>query len=255
MTNEKLYEAIGDISDKHIKEVKQVRKTKQPVLIKRSAMVACLCLVVIGIFIASDMLNKPDAPEPQQGVTPDTEVFQSENTLETTQSERTNPLVVNEAESIMSADMDVQFSYYNNLSATEWKTVLEEFETATGLDYDDFTAKISDTFVCKSFYSVDVPANTTRSEYTTHDYVFEYQTESSGVATITICSVDEPLIDYFMMCDNPEQSEINGVSVEVYGYQNISFIAHFSYENVNYDIKTNDITLEELQALLKSIIS
>ena len=46
MTNEKLYEAIGDISDNKIKEAKQVRKTKQPIWLKWGAMAACLCLVV-----------------------------------------------------------------------------------------------------------------------------------------------------------------------------------------------------------------
>lgn len=46
MTNEKLYEAIGDISDNKIKEAKQVRKAKQPIWLKWGAMAACLCLVV-----------------------------------------------------------------------------------------------------------------------------------------------------------------------------------------------------------------
>lgn len=50
MTNEKLYEAIGDISDKKIKEAKQIRKTKQPVWLKWGTMVACLCLVVVSII-------------------------------------------------------------------------------------------------------------------------------------------------------------------------------------------------------------
>ena len=51
MTSENLYEAIGDISDKKIKEAKQVRKSKQPSWIKWGAMVACLCLVVVGSTI------------------------------------------------------------------------------------------------------------------------------------------------------------------------------------------------------------
>lgn len=45
MTNEKLYEAIGDISDKKIKEAKQARKAKQSIRLKWGAMAACLCLV------------------------------------------------------------------------------------------------------------------------------------------------------------------------------------------------------------------
>jgi len=60
MTNEKLYEAIGDISDKKIKEAKQVRKAKQPIWLKWGAMAACLCLVVVSIIcIGIINNNKP----------------------------------------------------------------------------------------------------------------------------------------------------------------------------------------------------
>ena len=51
MTNETLYEAIGDISDKHIKEAKQVRKNKQPIWLEWGAAAACLCLIVAGSAI------------------------------------------------------------------------------------------------------------------------------------------------------------------------------------------------------------
>jgi len=58
MTNEKLYEAIGDISDCKIKEAKQVRKAKQPIWLKWGAMAACLCLVVgLAIPIILDTVN------------------------------------------------------------------------------------------------------------------------------------------------------------------------------------------------------
>lgn len=50
MTNEKLYEVIGDISDNKIKEAKQVRKGKQPIWLKWGTMVACICLVVASII-------------------------------------------------------------------------------------------------------------------------------------------------------------------------------------------------------------
>ncbi len=55
------------------------------------------------------------------------------------------------------------------------------------------------------------------------------------------------------MCDNPKQSEINDVSVVIYGYQD-SFMVQFSHENVNYDIETSNITLEELEDLLIGIM-
>lgn len=62
MTNEKLYEAIGDISDNKIKEAKQVRKAKQPIWLKWGAMAACLCLVVVGVLAITqnNQISKPD---------------------------------------------------------------------------------------------------------------------------------------------------------------------------------------------------
>ena len=63
MTNENLYEAIGDISDKKIKEAKQIRKSKQPIWIRWGAMVACLCLVVVG----STILLQQDFSAPAAG--------------------------------------------------------------------------------------------------------------------------------------------------------------------------------------------
>lgn len=62
MTNEKLYEAIGDISDEKIKEAKQVRKSRQPIRLKWGAMVACLCLVVVGsTILLQQKINIPSA--------------------------------------------------------------------------------------------------------------------------------------------------------------------------------------------------
>lgn len=46
MTNEKLYEVLGDINEKHVKEAGEYRKTKKPVWLKWGAVAACLCLVV-----------------------------------------------------------------------------------------------------------------------------------------------------------------------------------------------------------------
>ncbi len=48
MTNEKLYEVLGDINEKYVKEAREYRKAKKPVWLKWGAMAACLCLVVVG---------------------------------------------------------------------------------------------------------------------------------------------------------------------------------------------------------------
>ena len=49
MTNENLYEILGDINETHIKEAKEYNKIKRPVSLKWGAMVACLCLIVAAV--------------------------------------------------------------------------------------------------------------------------------------------------------------------------------------------------------------
>lgn len=63
MTNEKLYEAIGNISDNKIKEAKKVRESKQPVWLKWGTMVACLCLIVGVITMITHFNEKQSVPQ------------------------------------------------------------------------------------------------------------------------------------------------------------------------------------------------
>lgn len=79
-----------------------------------------------------------------------------------------------------------------------------------------FTVKIPNTFVSKSYYSVDVPADATRTEYIPHDYVFEYQTENGKEVKVAINSVGDPLRDCIIECDNPELSAVNDVNAIIY---------------------------------------
>ena len=82
--------------------------------------------------------------------------------------------------------------------------------------------------------------------------MFEYETEDDGQVTISMCKINKPLRDYFIECDNPKQSKINGVDILIYGIQD-SFIVWFSYEDINYDIETSNVKPEELEKLLVSI--
>lgn len=59
MTNEKLYEVLGDINEKHVKEAREYRKTRKPAWVKWGAMAACLCLVATGLLSISNWQNSP----------------------------------------------------------------------------------------------------------------------------------------------------------------------------------------------------
>ena len=50
MRKEEFAEVLGEISEKHILEARVERKAKKPVWVKWGAMVACLCLVAVGIW-------------------------------------------------------------------------------------------------------------------------------------------------------------------------------------------------------------
>lgn len=50
MTSDRLYEAIGDISDKHISEAKQIKKPAFSSLTKWGLIAACLCIAIIVAF-------------------------------------------------------------------------------------------------------------------------------------------------------------------------------------------------------------
>ncbi|MDE6167381.1 MAG: collagen-like protein [Acetatifactor sp.] len=272
MKKEDFFEVLGELDDNIVKGAKTAMKKKSHWKVW-GAMAACLCLIVVGAFAAPGLQGEPGAAGVQgvpggagaQGVpggaqpggTPSTEVIQPGNAPETTQPAKTNLLVVNEVENIMTSDMDVQLTSFDKLPYDVWMSVLEDFHKFVGVTYKEFTDKISDSFECNNFYSLSIPGYKDadlNDEYHLHDYVFEYQSENGGEVRIAICSSEEPLRDYFIMCDNPKQSEINGISVMIYGYQG-TFMVEFSYKNINYDIETSNITLEELENLLTGIIS
>lgn len=48
MTNEKLYEVLGDINEKHVYEARAYHKAKKSIWAKWGVMAACLCLIVAG---------------------------------------------------------------------------------------------------------------------------------------------------------------------------------------------------------------
>lgn len=51
MTNEKLYEVLGDINEKHIKEAGENRKTKRPAWLKLRSLAACFAVIMIAGLI------------------------------------------------------------------------------------------------------------------------------------------------------------------------------------------------------------
>lgn len=239
--------------DRYVAEQKRKRK----VLTRTVASMCCVCLVALLGFgmwqsrifnttiLKPEMLNNGTNIEQTQGNQSDQQIEDTENLF-----------VVNQVDSIMAADMDVQINSFKKLPHHVWMLVLEDFHKFVGISYEEFIDKIPENFDCYHFYFLSIPGYKDANlmdEYRLHDYVFEYHTESGGDAKIAICANEEPLRDYLIECDHPKQSEINGVPVVIYGYQD-TFMVQFSHENINYDIETSNITLDELEDLLIGIM-
>ena len=254
MKKEQLYEVLGDINENYVNDAHMTaKKSAYPVWLKWVAMAACLCLVVYGAFVLPRLQSDSVEPNPQLSTNPNIGTEQPNNDEITTQPNNKNVLLVNTVDGVAGADMDVQFTYYPDPSEDKSDDVLIQFENVAGLSYNNFVAKIPGIFVKERFYSVDVPADAAAA-YIPHDFVFDYQTNNGGEITIAICAKEEPLRDLFVICDNPKQSEINGIPVVILGYQD-SFLVQFSWQSVNYDIETRSITLGELEQLLVCLIS
>lgn len=255
MRKEDLCDVLGEINETYIKEARTHQKTKLPVWVKCGVLAACLTLVltIAAPRVRQQLPGQGNTPQPG-GIPGANEIVQPGTSVETTAP--AVQLFVNEIDSIASMDMDVQFAYYEKLPQNVWEEVLEEFYAFTGISYDEFTSKFPDEWEISNFYSASTPGykdGGPDDEYRLHDYVFECQNDKGGSASVAICPFEEALRDCFILCDDPERSVINGTSLTIYGYGNC-YMVQFLHKNVNYDIETNNITLDELQDLLLGIM-
>ncbi|MGI6181956.1 MAG: hypothetical protein ACOYIE_07750 [Agathobaculum sp.] len=234
MTNEKFYEVLGGMDENYVKEAGEYRKRK-PVWPKWCAAAACLCLAVLGLWFAGQRTD---------GQTPGGVVPQPEGGV----------LTVNPVENVTSADMDVQFSHYSDLPADGRQAAEQAFADAMGMTCAEFAAKLPADWQQTAFYSVDAPTEPRGAVYIPHDYVFELRTADGGSAKIALCAGQAPLRDCFFVCDAPEQSEIGGTAVTVYGVRDTLF-AEFACGGVFYDVETHGVPAEELENLLTGLLA
>lgn len=254
MKKEDFFEVLGELDDDIVNGVKT--PTKKKINWKGwGAMAACLCLVAAGGFAIQNSGAEPGVEIDRSQPDDNTETIISETAVSI--SKNTNHLVVNALDGLLSDDMDVEYTFYAKLPQWVWEQILNDFREFSGIRYHDFIARVPDTWEHVNFYSLAIRGYKDAdlgSEYRLHDYVFDFRMAEDQTARIALCSSEEPLRDYFVSCDNPKQSEINGIPVFIYGFNDI-FMVQFTYENVNYDVETKGIELEDLEELLSGILT
>lgn len=262
MKKEDLFEALGDVNIQYIKEAHRKDEERNSFSWTKWGLIAAsLTILALSIPMLTYLLHSVGKNKTTIGIAPfdtgkNVQELQADNDEKTNQSEKTNRLVVNEVEGIMSTDMDVEITSLEKMPVDVWNSVLEDFKKTMGISYEGFIGIIPDSYECVQFYSVSTRGykdTNLQEEYRLHDYVFEYQTKNDGKVTIAICSFEEPLRDYRIDCENPQKTEINGCEATIYNYQNV-FMTQFSCRDIHYDIETSNITLEEFEKLLESII-
>lgn len=265
MRKEELFETFGNINSQYIKDAHVNKKKKEGFAwTKWASVAACvLAIAVISMPVVRDFINPKSDPidivqdytsvvdEPQNTPT-------NNNAVESLSNEREAKLTVNKVDSMLETvlDADIKIVSYEKLPKYVWDLILEEFYEFTGINYEDFISKLSVSGEIFNFHSLSTRGykdDWVEDEYRLHDYVFGYRIENGGEATIALSSVGKPLRDCYLYCENPQQSEINGVSLVIYEYENM-YLVQFSYKNVNYDIATINMSLEELETLLVAII-
>ncbi len=225
MTNEKLYEVLGDINENHIKEAREYRKAKKPVLVKWGAMAACL---VVALLIVP-VLQHINTPAPTISII-------------VNQTDYTEPYI------------DLDGTSYTGISETELDIVKSEFFKALKIEYDEFTNRLNDHFNLIQFGALFIPPKVDGStQRTLHDYCFTYSTESDGQVNIAMCAFDKPLRDVIIDEAGFVNSQINDTTLKIYGTRDY-FIAEFNHQNINYYITACGINIEELQTLLCDIV-
>ena len=86
-----------------------------------------------------------------------------------------------------------------------------------------------------------------------HDYVIWYENEEDQrKIKIAFSEIDKPVRDY-LLGESENMSKINNVDVEISKYKDL-YLVTFKYNDLFFDVETNQITIEELVDVLESII-
>lgn len=173
-------------------------------------------------------------------------------------NEKSNSSMINVTTSNQNSDYDM---YKNENASNEFTSDIDiqiidtNYEEMLKLSNYNFLKNLHipndlDNQTYQEIYTKD---NTTNDYTVLNNYNFKYQNINNDRQIILSFSDKyKPLRDY-IFDDNGKTSKINHTEIIIYQNES-SYIAIFNYNNINFDIETNNITQEELNKLLTSII-
>ncbi|MCI8608981.1 MAG: hypothetical protein HFE73_05010 [Firmicutes bacterium] len=252
----KSYEEMAACVFQRSSEILTAKKQRRKNIYKAATALSCLCLVFfVAIGIWQNQVSQENPP---------VKGFFDANNPDVSNPDASDTFIVNTLEpSVMtSADMDVQYNSYEKLPYDVWQTVISKFQDFTGIAFDDFNARLPETFDW-NFYSLSTRGykdDGLPDEYKIHDYVFEGfknpGSEHEKHAVVALCPTEAPLRDCIIVSedeDNIKPSNINGVQVTILQC-NATYLCTFSHQGINYDIETQNLNPEELKELLTGIL-
>ena len=259
------FELMEDIDENKLKEAEFAMKNKKRNTWMPYAAAAACAAIVIGLgmpAINNSLSEKTDIiSEQKESEISKTEVISKEENktnVVTEYAAKIDNIVVNQADRIISADMDVKITDYNKkIPESVWNEILAEFGERIGTDYYGFIAKLPDTWGFPRFFSYATRGYKDamlEGEYKLHDYVFEYTPEEGKRAVIAMCPNEMPLTDVIIKKD-VVASNIGNASVVIYGTGTDHYRAEFEDDGVYFRVETEKATLEELAELITALTS
>lgn len=119
--------------------------------------------------------------------------------------------------------------------------------------------KLPEGYKLENSYNIYVRTNRNIAKYDKlHDYVFYYRKniddEIGNDIRVAFSRLEEPIRDYGIS-ENDKKSTIAGVEMSIYHSKEYKmYMVGFKYNDIYFDIETNDITENELVELLESIV-
>ncbi len=232
MNKKLISEALGEISDKHIKEAAEYKKSSR--LKIAIAISAAAVVLIVGLVAVADRGKAP-------------------RKLDLQMDESVSIYINADDLMAMSPDMDIQIEQYDTDEISD--EVKESFKDRVGVELEAFISRLPEGFEVESIWSYlsRYDENGIRHEtYSPYDYRMQISAPTEGNIIIAVCGKGEPLRDCIITCDNAVPSTVNDTEMYIYKLGQ-SYYTCFKSGGIYYDIETENVSDEEFAAFIAAL--